>query len=382
MLSSLLKCFGFAISLLGFVLSLWLITVCHTAEGRIFGIAGLLLAVTILLGCIAFGRGAKAWNRSVTGVFVGFIAFSIVLLARAPDGRTAGRARVQNRYVGGSWNFRRFAFGNLLPEIDQFRLGFQLVPAVDSLFTGRQARHLAGLTTAIYDELESDADFRALGSVMPEAYDELWGQNFAHGHYFLYIPTGLDRVTPNPAIVFLHGSGGNFKAYTWLLAKVADKLGCVVIAPSFGLGTWHEPETSKTVTAAMNDAERLVKLDKRRLHLIGLSNGGLGTSQCDAALGKEFQTLIFLSPVFDESAIAAPGFAMRWKEREILIITGKEDDRVPFDYVTETAQLLSGMGIRVMMHPVDRADHFMLFSHEADVLDQIESWLRGHGIKP
>ena len=213
----------------------------------------------------------------------------------------------RHRYIGGQNGFRRYAFGNLLPEGDQFAMGFPLVPAADRLFTVKQAKTLTGLTAAIYGELEADPAFHALGSVMPETYDELWGLPFNHGHYYLYVPPGLDRTTPRPAIVFLHGSGGNFKAYTWLLSKVADQLGMVLIAPTYGFGTWREPDTSRLVQGALDDAAQVVSIDRQDVHLIGLSNGGLGVSQAGRSLGASLRSLTFLSPVFDRGCRFQPG---------------------------------------------------------------------------
>jgi hypothetical protein len=67
-------------------------------------------------------------------------------------------------------------------------LGFKMITVVDPLFTANQAHSLADLTRTIYAELETDADFNALGSVMPDAFDELWGRSFDRGHCFFYVP--------------------------------------------------------------------------------------------------------------------------------------------------------------------------------------------------
>ena len=372
---ALLKSLGFATGLLGSLLGGYFLFLSHTADGRLFSATGLALALAVSFATFAWKSPRPFWRRSALGALIACLAFGALLLARNPDGHTADGARVQHRYVGGGWRFRPRAFGNLLPELDQFRCGFPLICALDPLFTRQQANRLSALTTAIYDELEADPDFHALGSVMPEAYDELWAQDFGHGHYFLYVPRGLDRAAPHPAIVFLHGSGGNFKAYTWLLAKAADRLGFVVIAPSFGLGNWREPATSRVVASALEDARRAVALDQNRLQLMGLSNGGLGVSQAAATLGEQFQTLTFISPVIDLEAVASPGFARRWKGRPVFIVTGAADDRVPLGFVTEAAGALRAAGARVTLHPVEAADHFLFFSHEAQVLALIESWL-------
>lgn len=299
------------------------------------------------------------------------------LLIVSPDGRTSRESRVKNCYIGGSENYQRHALGALLPEVDQFMLGFKLVTAVDSLFTGKQARSLSVLTSTIYAELEADADFHALGSVMPDAYDELWGRKFDRGHYFLYVPPRLDRKTHAPALIFLHGSGGNFKAYTWLLSQVADKCGMVLICPSYGMGNWESPGGIQAVAAALDDAGKSVALDMNQVHLAGLSNGGLGVSRVAASdFGKRFRSLIFLSAVCDGAAIGTSAFADQWRDKPVLIITGETDDRVPLSYVNSYASSMRNSGARIEMSTYEDADHFLFFSHRDRCLEQLAGWLK------
>ena len=363
-------------------MGLHLLLTSHRIEGRLFAAAVLCLGLAVLCAAFACWRPRRRWLHAALVALVGFGGFLALLLARTPDGRTAPDARVSHRYVGGAWHFRAHAVGNLLPELDQFRAGFPLVAALDPLFTREQARALSSLTTTIYDELEADTAFHALGSAMPEAYAELSGQDFERGHYFLYVPAGVDRSTPRPALVFLHGSGGNFKAYTWLLAKVADRLGCVLIAPSFGMGDWREPDTSRVIEAVLEDAAGALPLDQSRLHLIGLSNGGLGVSQAGASIGNRFQSLTFLSPVIDTRAIVSADFTRHWRGRPIRIMTGATDDRVPLDFVLQAADTLRSGGAELSLRTVENADHFLLFSHQAEVLRQIESWLAPQLARP
>jgi predicted esterase len=364
-----------AAGLVGCAMGLHLLLTSHRVEGRLFAAAGSSLALAVLCAAFACWRPRRRWLHAALAAVVAFGGFLALLLARTPDGRAAPDARVCHRYVGGGWHFQAHSLGNLLPELDQFRAGFPLISALDPLFTRQQARALADLTTAIYDELEADPDFHALGSAMPEAYAELLGRDFEHGHYFLYVPSGADRATPRPALVFLHGSGGNFKAYTWLLAQVADRVGCVLVAPSFGMGDWREPDTSRVVEAALDDAARDIPLDRSRLHLVGLSNGGLGVSQAGASIGSRFQSLTFLSPVIDTRAIASAEFTRNWRGRPIRILTGADDDRVPLDFVLQAADTLRSGGADLDLRTVENADHFLLFSHRTEVLRQIEDWL-------
>jgi len=376
MLSIAIRVLSIAVAAVPLLLSILLLLVCTTNEGAGFGVSGMLLSLAPMLACFAWERKSKRlWAAAATAV-VSWTVITFWLTINAPNGQASSSAKVQHHFAHKSGAFRHHALGNLLPEVDQFMLGFRLVPAVDPYFTMAQSKKLSRLTASIYQELEADNDFHALGSMMPEAYNELWGRRFDHGHYFLYVPERLDRHQPQPTLVFLHGSGGNFKAYTWLLSKVADDLGMILIAPSYGMGNWHEPDTSRVVQAALDDAAKVIAIAPRQMHLIGLSNGGLGVSQAGSSLGDTFQSLTFLSPVFDGSAVGSPEFVQHWKGRPVLVISGRADERVPFAYVAETVSTMISEGITVTLKSIDGADHFMMFSHGNEVIGMISTWLR------
>lgn len=348
-----------------------LMLTAHTGRGRLFAVAGCALGLALIFA----GMRRVVMRRLMPVASIVAVVGYGVVLRWAPDGRSAPEARVQNRYVGDGWGYRRFALGNLVPELDQFRLGFRVVSRLDPLFDVEQAERLSAWTTAIYDRLEADPEFRALGSAMPHAYADLRGGGAQSGHYFLYVPERLKRDEPQPVLVFLHGSGGNFKAYTWLLSRVADRAGCVVVAPSFGLGDWRAPESARVVDDALDDARRVVALDATRMHLMGLSNGGLGVSQIAAAEGGRFSSLVFLSPVFDEGALSSLSFASKWRGREVLVMSGVDDKRTPIDYVSREVGAMREDGVRVDLEPYEGADHFLFFSHTDAVQARLETWL-------
>ncbi len=352
-----------------------LLVAAHTGRGRLFAVAGCAVGLGLIFAGVA-GERRRAWLRwgMIGAFFIGVSGLGIVI-AWAPDGRADTSTRVQNRYVDDKWDYRRYALGNLVPELDQFRLGVRLISRLDPLFDEAQAARLSGWTTAIYDELETDAGFRALGSAMPHAYKNLRGGDAMSGHYYLYVPRRLNRAEPQPVLVFLHGSGGNFKAYTWLLAKVADRVGCVVVAPSFGMGNWSAPESRRVVEAALADAGRVVALDASRQHVMGLSNGGLGVSQVAADAGERFASLVYLSPVFDEGALTSAAFRTKWRGRHVLVLSGTEDNRTPFDYVSDEVVTMRAGGAKVELVEFKGADHFLFFSHEDAVLSRLETWL-------
>ena len=369
-----------ALGLLWFLLvvpvSACLLFVCVTLDGVVFGMAAITLGIAPLLWTWGAGRGIRWRRRGALACLALWLVMTCWLAWHRPNGHPRSGACVCNRYVGGGWHYDRKALGALLPEVDQFMLGFKLMPAIDPVFTTRQAKSLSALTRAIYVELEADPDFHALGSVMPDAYGEIWNQNFDNGHYFLYVPPKLDKKKPAPALVFLHGSGGNFKAYSWLLSRLADEQGMVLIAPSYGMGNWDENGGTRAVMSALDDAATIIHLNRGNTVLMGLSNGGLGVSRTAASLGGgRFSALVFLSAVCDREALGSSSFAERWKGKPVLVMTGCDDDRVPLDYEEECADMMRDAGAKVDMTTYDGADHFLFFSHRKEVITKINAWL-------
>jgi len=348
------------------------LVVAETGRGRLFAGVALLMAILPLAATRACRERTRRWTAAVAvggALWLGLLA---LVLALTPTGQTSGR--VAHAFATKGQTFPRFSLGNLLPERDQLLLGFTLMPTVDPLLTTTQASELKRLTASLYRELESDADFQALGSAMTGPLGELLDQAWLAGHSYVYVPKSVNRSTPCPVLVFFHGSGGNFKAYLWILAKLADKTGFVLVAPSNGLGNWSAEDSRRCLGNALAAASGVAAVDRSRIHLIGLSNGGRAISQLAGDQGSDFASIIFLSPVFDVSGIRSAAFAAQCKERKILVVTGGRDDRVPLSYVEENVTTMTRAGARVTLHAVDSADHFLMFSHRPELLQILEEW--------
>lgn len=359
-------------------LAVTLLCVAQSIEARVFAAGGILIG----LGPLLFYMGKE--RESPRMEWVGLLAClmwasSIVWLAfRAPSGTVADekQALIQHRFVKEGIYYQKHSPGNLLPELDQLLLGFKIMPMVDRLLTTTQAKNLSELTSGIYQELEADADFHALGALMPMAYDDLLRGQADHGHYLLYVPKNLPRNRPAPGLVFLHGSGGNFKAYSWLLSKIADKLDMVLICPSYGIGKWDPKRTSSLIRLALEDAKKIVPLDPNQIHLAGLSNGGLGVSYLARDMGDRFKSLIFISPVMDKPSLDSSEFAARFQQRPVFVMTGDQDDRVPISSVLYMVSKMEQREAKVTLKRVPDADHFLLFSHRDEVLKQLTAWIQ------
>jgi len=357
-------------------LALLLLAVAVTWDGRCFALAALLTGLLPLIGSTAWVTRRRIWRICAAGAGVVWLIVSSVLLWRAPAGGEAPPGRIAHVYADDQTRFPRYALGNLLPEVDQLMLGFTIMPAFDPILTTGGASQLRQATARIYAELEEDPDFRALGSVMPEAYAEMLGRGFDRGHCYVYVPSSVDRTRPSPVLVFFHGSGGCFKAYLWILSKVADRTGCIVVAPSCGFGNWRASSSARALESALTAASRRTAIDRSRVHVAGLSNGGLAVSQLAASQGSRFRSLIFLSPVFDDAQIGGSSFAKQCRGRAVLVLTGKSDDRVPLPYVQEDVAAMTEAGADVHLTAVAGADHFLFFTHRELVIATLDSWLR------
>lgn len=355
-------------------LSLWMLFNGQTWVGRGLALAGL-LSLLIPLLIIRHRRqqnGRKIWGQTAVLLTITIVGFLLVVILSAPSGQPNPDSPVQHRFFR-EVNFNQYALTNIIPESEQVNLGFLLMTFIDPYITAEQASRVSKLTMAHYREMEQNDDFHELGSAMGLAYRQLYGQPYDVGHYYLYIPL-TEQDAPLPALVFLHGSAGNFKAYTWIWSKFAEQQGFVIIAPSYGFGSW-DAAGADTVIQAIEDAGTIVDIDPERLYLAGLSNGGLGVSQVAANYPDRFRGLIFLSPVFNTTIVDGPAFQAAWADRPVLIISGEADKRIPISYVRQRADNFRDGRINLTTAYYPNEDHFLTFSQPENIMTTVTTWI-------
>lgn len=345
-----------------------------TWQGMLLSASVGLLGISPLLFWIGDERGSVLQMKLGKVLPLVACAGAAVVLWQVPDAHTPETAKIHSRFSYGGWHYDRYSLGSILPEIDQIHLGYAVAVALDPFFTRRQRNELSAMTDPMYAGIGADPDFNAVGSALPSIYREIRFGEFRDGHYFHYIPAGVDRTKPMPALVFLHGSGGNFKAYTWLLSKVADELGITLIAPSFGMGNWEKAGGYETITRAIADAGKHAAIDPDQIHLMGLSNGGKGLCLAESADGPKFRSLIFLSAVLHDR-IKPTELAARLQPRRVLILSGGSDDRVPWNYVAGYAEKLKAGGLETTSHRFEGEDHFLFFRKREEVLKRVAEWI-------
>jgi predicted esterase len=338
--------------------------------GGLCGVCLLLFPGALLLSIYrpALGRIKRWLPPTVVGVSV--VALATFLASSVPSGHPPASSRVGSTFLKDS-RYRPYSMFNLIPEVDQVKTTLTLIPFVDPFIDRAQAGRIEDTVVPLYRALRADPDFRELGSVMNYSYRAPLGGRPDHGHFYWYRP----RKGPLPAILFLHGSGGNFKVYLWAWKRFADTHGYAILCPSFGFGNWTREGAIETVERVRKYAIDHFAVDEKWVFLAGLSNGNLGVSRVGANCAGHYKGLLFISPVFDTNAISTPAFSAGWRGRPIAVITGGQDRRVTEEYTAERVKTLREGGADVTYRVFEREDHFLFLSKLGTCLEVISDWI-------
>ena len=346
----------------------------ETLSGRMFAVmvlGGFALPVALLIFFRVRSRPRLRYSAiAVTGAVP--LLILIALTVTAPNGKPPPNSNVQSVFIGDG-SYCRFSVFNLVPEIDQIKLGIILSPYFDSLMSREKANRVVNAAMPIYRELEAQPEYHALGSVMNYAYADLYGGHFDVGHVYQFVPEHKPEEKL-PVLLFLHGTAGSMKIYLWILQKFAEKHKFIVVCPSFGFGRWRSGAV-EAIERTRSYALQSLPVDPKRVYLIGLSNGGLGVSRAATAHPDHYAGLILLCSVLDKSKIHSDEFTAGWRGRSILCIGGADDNRVPQDYLKTEMNALTEAGVNVTMRTYEGEDHFFFFTARERIYDDIGNWL-------
>ena len=154
-------------------------------------------------------------------------------------------------------------------------------------------------------------------------------------HLGLQRPSGFDLVVIEPeapvqgAVVFLHGSAGNFELPCWQIARAVASLGLVTACPSTRWTADWESENGELIVR--RTIARLRARGIERFVLAGLSAGGYGASLLAPRMKGEFACLVLLSGADPEAPTA---------DIPTLVVQGRNDTMVrgtdPIAYAERT----------------------------------------------
>jgi polyhydroxybutyrate depolymerase len=171
-------------------------------------------------------------------------------------------------------------------------------------------------------------------------------------HFILHIPEGYNVSRPCPLVVVLHGAFSTAREMEkwsgWI--RLADREGFIVIYPE-GIGIlgylqhWNAGHCcGKAVEDDWNDVAfieeaidgmcRQYAVDKRRIYMVGFSNGGMMAYRFAAERSTKLAAVASVSgAIGSRASLDQPEWRLPIPERPVpvLIMHGASDDVIPFD---------------------------------------------------
>ncbi|MBN2685940.1 MAG: hypothetical protein JXR40_11725 [Pontiellaceae bacterium] len=360
---------GLLIPVIG--LALLLFVVAETLSGRLFAMAILLFATTVFLLLRIKTRRIGPWIPA--SALIGAVLYGVCYQI-TPNGKTPNDSSIQSIFLNGP-AYKRTSIANLVPEIDQIKLGTYLVSTLDPFVDNNKATRIRNLFMDTYIPMQESRDYKSTGSVLNYAYRDLFLKKRPCQHFYLYVPAAAKgkRV---PLIVFLHGSGGNLKMYMWKWRAFAEKYNVVVAAPSFGFGFWDREGAPELLDNVLKYCRNTDSFSISKQYLIGLSNGGIGVYRLGNLEKYDFSGLALISPVMESKYSNEQYMKKQMDSRAVLVIHGTEDKRIPLNYVREKTAILHQRGVKPQLEEIDKEDHFLFLSSWEKVSEILSSWMK------
>lgn len=209
--------------------------------------------------------------------------------------------------------------------------------------------------------MAKDSTFADLPSALPYCFASSKQTN---GHYFLHQPANMSD-TPH-CIVFLHGYGGNFQFYIWVLKDRFPH--AVILAPSWGM-SWASGNGAY-IQSVLQDAERRLNVPLRRPWLIGLSAGGYGGFAIYSSNPSNYEGYVSLAAAPPENTLGRMSSDMR-----MLMMAGTRDNMLPISKARRWAAAIKRRVPQFSYREVE-ADHFFFLSARTNVCTMIREFMK------
>jgi hypothetical protein len=212
----------------------------------------------------------------------------------------------------------------------------------------------------VYDKIAADPLFAGIPSVLPYC---LADERPTQGHYFAYYPP---KIPENPrVIVFLHGFGGNFLFYAYLLKEEFPD--AVILVPSWG-ASWADG-TMQYLDDIYKDVKRRTSLSIRKASLMAISAGGPAGFRLYNERPEQFSCFVSIASAPSQAIVPQLKTDLR-----ILMVNGKRDTGFPIGVVESIAARLAKRVPGFHIHLID-GDHFFLLSHRDETFRTIKAFL-------
>jgi phospholipase/carboxylesterase len=194
--------------------------------------------------------------------------------------------------------------------------------------------------------------------------------------YTLYVPENYAPSSKWPLIVCLHGGYGQGFEYIFTWLRPARSKGYIVLAPKSLDVTWtmtFPSPDADSIIAMLEEVTGAYEIDRSRVYLSGLSDGGIFTYM----LGLQHQELFTgIAPVAGAVhpmlyPILSQG---RGKEMPMLVVHGARDFIFPVQITRQTVEMLTELGCNLKYVELAEWGHAFPYSiNERLVLPWFES---------
>jgi phospholipase/carboxylesterase len=201
-------------------------------------------------------------------------------------------------------------------------------------------------------------------------------RNQERSDYTLYLPEDYSQDKPLPLIIALHGGHGQGSEYIWTWVRPARSHRYAILSPKSWGDTWDMSRPSldtRSVIRMFDEVTNEYSIDRARVYLTGLSDGGIFTYILGLEHSHLFRGLApvagALHPVVDPMLREERG-----KDTPMLVIHGVHDFIFPVAFARQTCKLLESIGYQVTYHELPEWGHAYPYSiNERLVLPWFES---------
>ena len=190
--------------------------------------------------------------------------------------------------------------------------------------------------------------------------------------YFVYVPTNFVANVPHPAMLLVHGAGGNGREFIDHWSALAESQGLLLVAPTLDLSAEAETKVPQVFPGIMAAVSAEWNVDASRRYVFGYSAGGYFAYDA-ALLSSDYFAgcAVFASviqPDYDDIVQRSP------RKTSIAIYLGTHDQYFSLEQGRRTRDLLLSAGMDV--HYVELPGHDHDYSAvQSTVNDDAWAWL-------
>jgi dipeptidyl aminopeptidase/acylaminoacyl peptidase len=201
-------------------------------------------------------------------------------------------------------------------------------------------------------------------------------RNDKRSDYSLYIPESYNPNPQWPMIICLHGGYGEGYEYIWTWLRPARARGYLVLSPKSLDVTWTMTPNSidtRSILMMLDEITAEYSIDRSRLFLTGLSDGGIMTYLLGIERHDMFTGIApiagALHPMVDPLLRAKTG-----REVPIFVVHGVHDFIFPVTFTRQTNELLKSLGYNLKYEELPDWGHALTYSiNERLVMPWFES---------